>query len=542
MKKYSCFLLVLFFILFSIKSFSQYDAKVIYLAHKAKIASLQKQQASFKRDTLILLEMDSLIKAHGYVPFFDTTGYNNINVQFKFWKNLGQKVKWKKGIALYNAEYGLHLTHAKKTIEGLKHLLLAEKDFESLNDKKNQVYSLISTSVLFTYFADSLSPLPYLDKAIKIARATNDTLLIRHTLNYKGDYYIINNRYDKAFPLYYEISKFKKLDRYNSTNYWTNDLYLGLCYLELNQEQKGLKMIYDAYKDLPTELHYYVYLHITIREYMIKYFLSKKRYLDAKRVVNEIEDLTKSSESFKYFNHIELYNFKYQYNKGLGNYKEALSNLEDLKVYNNMFLKDDIKNRIAGIKSQLTLKEQTEKLQKSENEKLKSDNERQKQFRWFLITISVIGLLSTIYVFFTNKKLKNSNSQLLEKNKEISQALLKGQTIERQRVAADLHDNLGSTLSALWLSVDTIDKSKMNDEEREIHQNLRENLEKAYNDVRLLSHNLLPEEFEKQGLTTILQGFARKMNKNSTIKFDLKIAENFGRVDNKVEFEIYCIA
>ena len=31
------------------------------------------------------------------------------------------------------------------------------------------------------------------------------------------------------------------------------------------------------------------------------------------------------------------------------------------------------------------------------------------------------------------------------------------------------------------------------------------------------------------------------MNKNSTIKFDLKIDEDFGRVDNKIEFEIYSI-
>ena len=136
---------------------------------------------------------------------------------------------------------------------------------------------------------------------------------------------------------------------------------------------------------------------------------------------------------------------------------------------------------------------------------------------------------------------EEKQNTLLKKNAELQAALLKGQTIERQRVALDLHDNLGSTLSALWLSVDMIDKSKMNTEEKEIHQNLRENLEKAYNDVRLLSHNLLPEEFEKQGLTTILQGFVRKMNKNSTIKFELKIDDDFGRVDNKIEFELYSI-
>ncbi len=138
--------------------------------------------------------------------------------------------------------------------------------------------------------------------------------------------------------------------------------------------------------------------------------------------------------------------------------------------------------------------------------------------------------------------LSSEKQETLQKqNAELQAALLKGQTIERQRVAADLHDNLGSTLSALWLNVDMIDKSKMNDEEREIHQNLRENLEKAYNDVRLLSHNLLPEEFEKQGLVPTLQGFVRKISKNSKIHFDLQIAESFGRVDNKIEFELYSI-
>ncbi|CAH0997783.1 hypothetical protein EMA8858_03917 [Emticicia aquatica] len=136
---------------------------------------------------------------------------------------------------------------------------------------------------------------------------------------------------------------------------------------------------------------------------------------------------------------------------------------------------------------------------------------------------------------------KEKQETLHKQNAELQAALLQGQTIERKRVAADLHDNLGSTLSALWLSVDLIDKSKMSQEETAIHQNLRENLEKAYNDVRLLSHNLLPEEFEKQGLVPTLQSFVRKISKNSKIHFDLQIAEGFGRVDNKIEFELYSI-
>ncbi|CAH0997782.1 hypothetical protein EMA8858_03916 [Emticicia aquatica] len=156
---------------------------------------------------------------------------------------------------------------------------------------------------------------------------------------------------------------------------------------------------------------------------------------------------------------------------------------------------------------------------------------------------SLVQKLNEVEKLSTEKQqiLKIQNKTLEKQNAQLQAALLQGQTIERKRVAADLHDNLGSTLSALWLSVDLIDKSKMNEEETAIHQNLRENLEKAYNDVRLLSHNLLPEEFEKQGLVPTLQSFVRKISKNSKIHFDLQIAEGFGRVHNKIEFELYSI-
>jgi signal transduction histidine kinase len=178
------------------------------------------------------------------------------------------------------------------------------------------------------------------------------------------------------------------------------------------------------------------------------------------------------------------------------------------------------------------LNERNESLQKAST--LQIQLEKQKKYEALAFFIFGFLFFAAIGLFYYSYVLKR-------KNKEISAAMLKGQTIERKRVAMDLHDNLGSTLSALWLSIDTIDQSKMNYEEKGIHQNLRENLEKAYNDVRLLSHNLLPEEFEKQGLTTILHGFVRKMNKNSKIRFALQIDEGFGRVDNKIEFELYSI-
>jgi two-component system, NarL family, sensor histidine kinase LiaS len=119
--------------------------------------------------------------------------------------------------------------------------------------------------------------------------------------------------------------------------------------------------------------------------------------------------------------------------------------------------------------------------------------------------------------------------------------MLKGQTIERQRVAMDLHDNFGSTMSSIRWAFQAIDRTKWTENEKEIFTNVQTMFDKAYDDIRLLSHNLLPEEFERFGLVITLQNFIRKINKNTTIQFDLKVNENFGRVDKKIEFELYSI-
>ena len=66
-------------------------------------------------------------------------------------------------------------------------------------------------------------------------------------------------------------------------------------------------------------------------------------------------------------------------------------------------------------------------------------------------------------------------------------------------------------------------------------------LDTAYNEIRLLSHNLLPEEFEKQGLAEALRYFVRKINQTKTIQFDLSIDPNLGRLSPKIEFELYSI-
>lgn len=152
---------------------------------------------------------------------------------------------------------------------------------------------------------------------------------------------------------------------------------------------------------------------------------------------------------------------------------------------------------------------------------------------YFILLWALLGLIG--FAFYSNYRLR-------QKNKEIKSASLSGQTIERKRVAADLHDNLGSTISSIQWTMDTIDQTGLNERQLEIFKNLQGLLQKAYGDIRLLAHNLLPLSLEELGLAGSLKELVQKMNKNIYTKFTLSVGDNLRRFDSSIEFELYCIS
>ena len=137
-------------------------------------------------------------------------------------------------------------------------------------------------------------------------------------------------------------------------------------------------------------------------------------------------------------------------------------------------------------------------------------------------------------------ELKLANDQLRAKNREIEEALLRGQTLERKRMAADLHDNLGGLLAAIRTSLSALNPDRMADGEQKIYHNLLTMSKEAFAEVRYLSHNLQPDELEKQGLAEALTRLVDKLNHTQKIKFHLDHAE-LSRLDKITEFNLYSI-
>ncbi|WP_293682586.1 MULTISPECIES: tetratricopeptide repeat protein [unclassified Spirosoma] len=137
-------------------------------------------------------------------------------------------------------------------------------------------------------------------------------------------------------------------------------------------------------------------------------------------------------------------------------------------------------------------------------------------------------------------ELKLANDQLRAKNREIEEALLRGQTLERKRMAADLHDSLGGLLAAIKTSLSALNPAKMSDREQQIYLNLLNMSKEAFAEIRYLSHNLQPDELEKQGLSQALTRLVTKLNLTQKITFRLEAAE-LPRLDKTAEFNLYSI-
>ncbi|WP_164490206.1 tetratricopeptide repeat protein [Runella sp. SP2] len=139
-------------------------------------------------------------------------------------------------------------------------------------------------------------------------------------------------------------------------------------------------------------------------------------------------------------------------------------------------------------------------------------------------------------------ELQQANEALIKKNEEIILALVEGQTIERKRVASELHDNLGATLSAIKWRLEAINGHNLTDKERKIHESTLEMMKGAYSEVRLISHNLLPAELEKGGFKGALEKFITDINSSEKLHITYDLQSEHVPTDKKMQLELYSIA
>ena len=134
-----------------------------------------------------------------------------------------------------------------------------------------------------------------------------------------------------------------------------------------------------------------------------------------------------------------------------------------------------------------------------------------------IVIISLLGLLLLYY----SLRLRRTNVALRVKNREIEIALIRGQTIERKRVATELHDRVSSLLGATKMTFQTIDADILSPRNKKLYESSLDLLDDAVMQVHQLSHNLIPEQLLQQGLVVSLKSLVKKLNLTGRTVFSL---------------------
>lgn len=253
------------------------------------------------------------------------------------------------------------------------------------------------------------------------------------------------------------------------------------------------------------------------------YYLEKKDYQNAINEAKIGEQALKSMKlpTFDY----ALNKIFYEAYKNLGKLQEALAYFEKMQLY-----EQDIQHKEAlGQYLEWQLKYEDEK-QKNQIQTLENQQLTQTQNFLSIGGLLILGVVG--YVFFVNR-------QLRKKNQEIQGALLQGQTMERKRMASELHDNISNKILGVKMRVELLENENFTEKERENYNSTLRFIEEVYSDVRLVSHNLLPEELEKYGLIVAIENLVKMLNLIDKTQFDIQIQAKQLNLSPRIEYEIY---
>lgn len=406
-----------------------------------------------------------------------------------------------------------------------------------------------------------------------------------------GNFFAMQQRFDKAIN-HYENALALVDEADDPRNRALLNLNLGGIYTDAR----------NAEADLGKALHYYekakeaftvlgdsvslagLFNNIgVVKEQQNKLQEAFDNYLQALQIRKQIGDIPGIAQSFNNLGNVQR--LRGAHRQAIGYYKSGLAEARKMNALNQAqhalhnlsgtysemgehqkafeyrikydLLKDSLFNEEKSRQlAELETKYETEK--KDQELVLKEASIRQKtaERNTYMITL-VITIILSIVVIVVYQQRQRAMSQLAHKNEELHNrqisemlkeqeiksihAMLEGQDRERKRIAEDLHDRLGSTLSAVKLHLNALDGAANQALPVPLFQNVNSLLDQAVSEVRDIAHNMVSGVLTKFGLCAALQDLKETIEASGQVRVELMLLNMDERLDGAVEINLYRI-
>lgn len=241
----------------------------------------------------------------------------------------------------------------------------------------------------------------------------------------------------------------------------------------------------------------------------------------------------------------------------LGRYDDAISEYRSFIALKDSMINEKSVAALAAseMREKFNAEEKVAEIQelKVQNARREAARQRSQLQRNAFIALSILLLVLTVLLFRNvrhRKKLAAQERALYEqrmsdlmRQQEIRSldAMMEGQERERKRVAEDLHDRLGSMLSAIKLQFSTLEGriERLQSEQKQQYQHVFSMLDDAVGEVRRISHDMIRGSLAQFGLKGALEDLRSALNAPGKLEVELSLFGLEERLDQQVEIGSY---
>ncbi len=482
------------------------------------IASISPAQSGFNKDSILNIIQQTRYDSVRVISLLDYGGIfayqdpDSAQYYYRLAKELAQKIKFERGFQKYvtyqteiyniqgkfdsslqlnkeglaiarnskdNVFIGTHLSNSGNVFlyQGINdsaasYFMQATRYFEELKDSMKLGILYSNLGIVFSNLRQPNRAIHYNQQAILMAEASGDLLGVGYASVNLGAEYKRISKYDSARHFLEKglsiANKAKVLDLEKDAL-----VSLGFIQLKLGDEEKAERYFLRALE--LSRLLKSDYGIVSSYEGLASIFYQRKDFLNTKRYLSEAIALAvKGSFNEELKN---LYLLQYETEQSLGNHKLALIAYRQYTALKDSMSNVDIQKNISLLDQQY----QTERKEKMLLQKdLQINSQKvllQNKNAWVIIsTGAAVLMLLLAFVAWGYFRQRRKADQHENELKQL-QLSYNAKEEERNRIAGELHDDLGATLSSIHIYSTVAERS------------LKDNPEKALNVLQQINHS-----------------------------------------------------
>jgi signal transduction histidine kinase len=381
-----------------------------------------------------------------------------------------------------NSRYAEAMGYYKRSLEYAK----KAKQLKSIALVTNNIGTIYSETNRYD------SAAYYLNLALPVAKQSGDSNALVTVLSNLGEVLANSRKYDKALAYFYQCLGIDKVfdDKYGMITDYAN---IAGCLMKQRQ------------------------------------FDTAKPFLDTAYTIAEDENFVKEK--------MNVLNSLVTYHTAKGDLEKAEEVGISLTAIKDSLQNLDVQKNISALSAKYETAKKDQQLQQQQFENIK------KQY-WIIGLLCLLGL-GVLLAFSYYKRYKLANEKRLQsaiiQQQDIStKAIIEAEENERKRIAGDLHDGIGQTMSAAKMNLSSIESRLdfKNEDDKIAFEKIVNLVDESCKEVRSVSHNMMPNALLKSGLSSAVKEFIDKID-SRVLKVNLYSEGLNERLDSNIETVLY---